>query len=420
MTLLLLSVLLTLNTEAMTAKAPSLSEQSSRAPACVSKSLLELKSAQGETWHYVISGTLERFLFHLSGHETLVIPTSEPAFIESRTSPYAKISRELTQRERDIVARLETEAGAAGLGAALQTCRQTPERDTRTPMAYPLSAEEKKTCKALTDELRDFKSCPSDKNCAEIDQKYFDGRERKAPRAFSFRQLVETGSGDIPIKMMALGAASAASWTWDFTVVRAILKNRANLVLTFGRAGVLVGGAGASAISFTFLPATAYVFGRDSCRAQKEEPDYADCLGRTVTQMTPVFRKQVTAAIEDPAVFTTLLENEKRAVESRLSCMLIETLVGSYESARRQVTCQGRTLDIGPGLSYIVEKDGELTRHQDGFYSHRFNPEAGTRQTIKRAQGIPDLRPTVKLQEELEMLQTLAPRIRQVLTTCQP
>ncbi|MBX3018568.1 MAG: hypothetical protein KF767_11805 [Bdellovibrionaceae bacterium] len=410
--------LLPLPVLAMTAKAPAPFEMSSTRSPCVSRNLVSIPSARGEE-SFIISGTRERFLYHLDGHASLVIPTEGEAFVESRTSPYSRMDRPLNTREKEVVTLLTKEAGAQGLGGLRTVCRALPERDKRIPMAYPLTAHEQKTCAGLAAELRDLKSCFEKANCRDVDAKYFEGAERRFARDYSFRQMAETGSGEMPVKLIALGAASAASWTWDFTVVRSIVANRATLALTFTRAGVLIGGGAAAATSFLFVPATAYVFGRDSCRgrAGDAETDYADCLGKTDVQLTPVFRKQLAQAIDSPTEFTAALADENRAIESRLSCMLIENLVGSFESARRQVRCQGRSLDIA-GESYIVGKDGRLTRHQDGYYSHVFDLEAGSMKTVKRAAGIPERRPTEKLKSEFELLRILAPRIQAVYASC--
>lgn len=421
---LLIALVLTTPTlsRGMTARAPQVSESASTAAICTSRSLVSLRSARGDEWGYVVSGTQDRLLFHLDGHATLIIPAEGDAFVESRAAPYARIDRPLTARENEIVAELRAAAGTPGVGALIRACRALPERDTRIPLAFPLETREKKACADMATELRELRSCFEQGDCRAMEEKYFDGDRRRAPRDFSFRKLVETGSGDVPIKMVALGAASAASWTWDFTVVRSIVQNRASLALTFGRTGVLIGGAGAAAMSFLFVPATAFVFGRDSCRAgpalDNEGIDYADCLGKTAVQLTPVLRRQVEQALQSPDAFAASLNDEKRAVESRLSCMLVETLIASYEERRAQVRCQGRTIDIGPDLSYIQAPGGELIRHQDGYYSHHFHPGRGTWRAVKRAQGIPDLRMTAKLKEELEMLKILAPRIADVSARC--
>lgn len=398
-------------------------EWSSEAPTCESRHLLTINADDGERWLFVIPAQKDEFVFHLSGHESLVVPVRGDERIESRSAPFAsQATRALTSRERRIADRFRALAPGGSLEALLQQCRSVPEKDRRPAVALPLSPVEKKACMELVEEFRDLRGCFERADCAQVETQYFKGPERREPRRYSFRQFIETGRGELSAKMIALGTASAASWTWDLTVVRALIKNRASLALTFTRAGVVVGGAAASAISFTFVPAAAYIFGDDSCRPStpKKDFDFSDCLGKTAVQLTPIFRAQISRALETPDDFAKSLDEESRAVESRLACMMVENIVTGYEDLRRSVRCQGRVLEIGGESSYLVGAEDELTRHQDGFYSHVFNFKIGTHRIVKRAAGLPDLRATEKVKTELENLKILAPRIQDVLAGCRP
>lgn len=390
----------------------------SDAPFCRNRNFAQLPIGNGEVLDFVITRTGPALSHHLDGSTTLSFEaTTNKAVLRSRNGSNSIISRPFTQRELKIIKAVNTVSNN-DYKKQIEICQAIP--DKVVPLKHPLTSLEIKECSSTALKVKDLHECFSKSNCDDVYKKYYSFGKLKTEKEYSFRQLLETGSGILTPKNVAIGTATTASWLWELRVVQYILKNRSSLALKFTKTGVVVGGAGAIAISWLLVPATGYLFGTDNC-AQNTKPDdfdYEDCLGKTDVQLSEILRTNLNEATKNPKQFENHLKNKDRALESRLTCTLLENLSDNFDSLMNTMTCQGKTVQIGSKEEYLIGKSGHLYRHKDGYYTHHFDLQNNRVWNEKRASGIPDLQITPVVREELEMLRVLRPRLKEVIANC--
>ncbi|MCB0378976.1 MAG: hypothetical protein KDD33_10825 [Bdellovibrionales bacterium] len=276
---------------------------------------------------------------------------------------------------------------------------------TSSPKLFgALTDEEIQNCSQALKKIALIEQCEKGACEKEYDSLYDDNGKPRIPQTFSFENLFNRGDGAIVRRAFASGAA----WAWELSVVRFLISKAPKMaVQSMGRALIARYGTSmtrklirgglwgstvpATIISWGIFPTLEYFLAEaPQCEGVKLEnlnEQTRECLKSSGSELQKQFKKNIEAALADPEKFLQNARLPKNGVLARIACMNFEKTAASIEATLGPLRCEGSLINIAY-RSFILSKDGKLTRNMDSFRAVEYNVwDSSYKKVINRYDG---------------------------------